>query len=156
MLRVEVDTSTFPLVVQRIRFGHTDEDMTKALARYLPLFARRQRYAVAVLHEPGAKPGDANMRKLIGAFQTQHIESIKQSNVCVAVVLPSIAHRAAMTGVNWLFPPVTPQRACGSIIEAVDYCVDALSAEGISLSLPIRKLQAELKSGMGYSDAARP
>ena len=56
-------------------------------------------------------------------------------------------------------PPVAPQRACASIIEAVDYCCQMLTAEGIKLSAPILKLQSDLKKKAGYGgsqDSADP
>jgi hypothetical protein len=151
MPRVEVDTSRFPLVVQTLHFGYTEEDMRQALAQYLPLFARRQRYAIAVQHEPGAPVADAPMRAILGSFQAANLEHIRYCNVCVGVVLPSFSHRAAMTALNWLFPPVAPQRACASIIEAVEYCCQMLTSEGISLSAPIVNLQSDLKKKAGYA-----
>jgi hypothetical protein len=154
MSRVEVDTSRFPLILQRLHFGYTEDDMRQGLARYRELFARGQRYAIAVTHEPGAKAGNAQMRKLIGAFQNEHADSIKRLNVAMAIVLPSITHRAAMTGINWLFPPVAPQRACVSVLEAVDYCCEMLTAERIALTPPILALQEELRRRMGYSRPA--
>jgi hypothetical protein len=153
MQRVEVDTSRFPLVVQTLHFGYTEEDMRRALAQYLPLFARRQRYAIAVQHEPGAPVADAPMRAILGVFQTANLDHIRYCNVCVGVVLPSFSHRAAMTALNWLFPPVAPQRACASIIEAVEYCCQMLTTEGIKLSAPIQKLQSDLKKKAGYAGA---
>jgi hypothetical protein len=151
MTRVEVDTSRFPLIVQTLHFGYTEEDMRRALAQYLPLFARRQRYAIAVQHEPGAPVADAPLRAVIGAFQTANLEHIRYCNVCVGVVLPSFSHRAAMTALSWLFPPVAPQRACASIIEAVEYCCEMLTTEGIGLGAPILKLQSDLKKKAGYA-----
>jgi hypothetical protein len=150
MLRVEVDTSRFPLVVQTLRFGYTEADMRKGLSRYLELFARGQRYAVAVQHEPGAPIGDAQVRAAIGAFQAQNEESIRRCNVCVAVVLPSFAHRAAMTALNWLFPPVTPVIACVSLLEAVDTCCERLTGEGIALSHSIQYFQQTIRRQTGY------
>jgi hypothetical protein len=151
MPRVQVDTSWFPLIVQTLHFGYTEEDMRQALAQYQPLFARRQRYAIAVQHEPGAPVGDAPMRALIGAFQSAHAEHIRYCNVAVGVVLPSFSHRAALTALNWLFPPVAPQKACASIIEAVDYCCQMLTAEGVVLNANILKLQDDLKRKAGYA-----
>lgn len=151
MQRIQVDTSRFPLVVQTLHFGYTEQDMRQALTHYEPLFARRQRYAIAVQHEPGAPVGDAPMRALIGAFQSANAEHIRYCNVCVGVVLPSFSHRAALTALNWLFPPVAPQKACASLIEAVDYCCRMLTAEGIALGAPILKLQEELRSKAGYT-----
>jgi hypothetical protein len=134
-----------------LHFGYTEEDMRRALAQYLPLFARRQRYAIAVQHEPGAPVADAPMRAILGAFQAANLDHIRYCNVCVGIVLPSFSHRAAMTALNWLFPPVAPQRACASIIEAVDYCCQMLTAEGIKLNAPIQNLQSDLKQRAGYA-----
>jgi hypothetical protein len=153
MLRVEVDTSRFPLVVQTLRFGYTEADMRQALSRYLELFARGQRYALAVHHEPGAPVGDAHIRAVIGAFQAQHEESIRRCNVCVAVVLPSFAHRAAMTGLNWLFPPVTPSIACASLLEAVDTCCERLTSEGMALTPSIQHFQQTIRRQTGYTSS---
>jgi hypothetical protein len=150
MARVDVDTSRFPLVVQTLRFGYTAQDLLTGLEVYKPLLATGKRYAIAVQHEPGAPVADAQIRAMLGEWQAKNDAAIKRCNVCVGVVLPSFAHRAAMTALNWLFPPVTPQRACASLIEAVDFCCERLTQEGIPLSPSILVFQAELKRQAGY------
>jgi hypothetical protein len=151
MQRIQVDTSRFPLVVQTLYFGYTEADMRQALAHYEPLFARGERYAIAVHHEPGAPVGDAPMRAMIGTFQSANVAHIRACNVCVGVVLPSFSHRAALTALNWLFPPVAPQKACATLLEAVDYCCRMLTAEGIALGAPILQLSDELRRRAGLT-----
>lgn len=150
-LRVEIDTSRFPLVVQSLRYGYDVEDLRRAMPSYERLLSQHRRYAIVVNHEPGATIAGAPMRAYLGTWQKQHEAGIARCNVGVGVVLPSLAHRAAMTALNWLFPPVTPQRACGSMLEAVDYACAQLTESGIELTAPIHDLRERLRREIGYS-----
>jgi hypothetical protein len=71
--------------------------------------------------------------------------------VAVGIVLPSLSHRAALTALNWLFPPVTPQRGCSSFLEAVDFCCDKLVEDGQALPSSVVELRAELRRRITYS-----
>ncbi len=150
-LRVEIDSSRFPLIVQSLRYGYDVEDLRRVMPTYDRLLSQHRRYAIVVNHEPGATIASAPMRAYLGTWQKQHEAAIKRCNVGVGVVLPSIAHRAAMTALNWLFPPVSPQRACGSTLEAVDYACEQLTANGIELTSPIHELRDRLRREIGYS-----
>ncbi len=150
-MRVEVDISRFPLVVQALRYGYELGDLKVAMATYERLLSRNQRYAIVVNHEPGATIAGAAMRAYLAAWQKEHEAAIVRCNICVAVVLPSMAHRAAMTALNWLFPPVSPQRACVSLLEAVDFACDQLTAHNLELNAPIHDLRDRLRRDIGYS-----
>jgi len=150
-VRVDVDISRFPLIVQSLRYGYAVEDLRQTMPIYERLLSQGRRYAIVVNHEPGATIATAAMRAYLGAWQQQHAAQIAQCNVGVAVVLPSMPHRAAMTALNWLFPPVTPQRACGSFLEAVEFACDSLVAQGIELSPRAVELRAQLRRDIGYS-----
>lgn len=150
-MRVEVDISRFPLVMQSLRYGYELQDLKGAMATYERLLSQHRRYAIVVNHEPGATIANAPMRAYLGAWQKEHEDAIARCNVCVAVVLPSIAHRAAMTALNWLFPPVTAQRACGSLLEAVEFACDQLTGQGVELGPAIQELRGQLRRDIGYS-----
>jgi len=150
-LRAEVDISRFPLVVQALRYGYDIDDLRAAMATYDRLLSQHRRYAIVVNHEPGATVAGAPIRAYLSAWQKEHEDAIARCNVCVAVVLPSIAHRAAMTALNWLFPPVTAQRACGSLLEAVDFACDQLTAQKVELTAPIHDFRDRLRRDIGYS-----
>lgn len=118
---------------------------------YERLLSQQARYAIVVNHEPGATIANAQMRAYLGTWQKEHEAAIARCNLGVGVVLPSVAHRAAMTALNWLFPPVTPQRACGSMLEAVDFACTQLTSQGIELGAPIHDLRDRLRREIGYS-----
>lgn len=137
--------------MQSLRYGYDVEDMRKAMPAYERLLTQGRRYAIVVNHEPGATIAGAPMRAYLGTWQKEREAQIARCNVCVGVVLPSMAHRAAMTALNWLFPPVTPQRACGSFLEAVDFACEGLLAQGIELSPRAAELREQLRRDIGYS-----
>ncbi len=138
-------------MVQSLRYGYDVEDLRRAMPAYERLLAQQLRYAIVVNHEPGATVAGALMRAYLGTWQKGHEAAIVRCNVGVGVVLPSVAHRAAMTALNWLFPAVTPQRACGSMLEAVDFACTQLTASGIELNAPIHDMRDRLRREIGYS-----
>jgi hypothetical protein len=156
MSRVVVDCSRFPLVIQTMHFGYTLEEMEQALTRYLPLFARGQPFAIAVWNEPGAATLDAPMRAMVGRFQRANEDAIRRTNLTTAIVMPEFSYRAALTALNWLSPPVSPHKACASIIEAVEHCCDVLTRHGIALTPGIVMLKDDLRRKMGYVGTTRP
>jgi hypothetical protein len=93
------------------------------------------------------------MRAVVGAFQAEHAERIRRTNLTVAIVMPSIAHRAAMTALNWLTPPTSPQHAVASPLEAVNHCCEVLKRHGIPLNSKILALQEELRRSTGYASS---
>ena|SRR5688572_22890560 len=156
MSRVTVDYSRFPLVIQSMRFGYTWEEMEEALNRYVPLWEGERRFALAVWNEPGAALPDASMRAMIAVHQDKYAEGIRRTNVVCAVVMREFSYRAALTALNWLSPPASPQRACGSIIEAVEHCCEVLTRERIPLNPAIHALREELRRNMGYAGIPTP
>jgi hypothetical protein len=156
MSRVMVDVSRFPLVVQTMRFGYTNDELREALKVYVPLLMRGQPYVIATWNEPGAATLTAPMRAVISEFQAEHAERIRRTNLGVAIVMPTFTARAAITALNWLSAPPAPQHACASPLEAVNHCCDLLRRNGIALSAKILALQEELRRSTGYGSMITP
>jgi hypothetical protein len=156
MSRVTVDYSRFPLVIQNMRFGYTAQEMEQALLRYVPLWEGDRPFALAVWNEPGVALPDAPMRAKIAALQQQHAAGIRKTNLVTAIVMPQFSYRAALSALNWLSPPTSPQRACASIIEAVEHCCEVLTRESIPLNPAIHALRDELRRNMGYGEISTP
>jgi hypothetical protein len=150
MSRVTVDLSRFPLLVQTMHFGYTQEDMAQALQRYVPLWEGSRPFALAVWNEPGVAVPDAQMRKMIASVQTRYAEGIRRNNLVTAIVMHQVSYRAALTALNWLFPPISPQYTCASAVEAVEHCCAVLTRHGISLNASVHALRDELRIKTGY------
>jgi hypothetical protein len=150
MSRVTVDLSRFPLLVQTMRFGYTFDEMSQALTRYVPLWEGTRPFALAVWNEPGVAPPDAATRAMIAGVQRKYAEGIRRNNLVTAIVMHQISYRAALTALNWLFPPISPQYTCASMIEAVDHCCEVLTHHSIPLNPGIQALREELRAKAGY------
>jgi hypothetical protein len=155
MSRVTVDISRFPLLIQTMRFGYTREEMSEALKRYVPFWEGTRPFALAVWNEPGVAPPDAGTRAMIASVQRQYAEGIRRTNLVTAIVMHQVSYRAALTALNWLFPPISPQYTCASMIEAVEHCCEVLTREGISLNAGIQALREELRTKAGYGSSVQ-
>jgi hypothetical protein len=150
MSRVVVDYSRFPLIIQSMRFGYTQREMEEALARYVPFWEGERKFALAVWQEPGVAVTDASMRAMMAAVMNRYAEGIRRTNLVTAIVMPERSYRIALTALNWLSPPNSPQRACASILEAVDHCCEVLEGANIPLNPAIHAFRDELRRGVGY------
>lgn len=153
MSRVTVDLSRFPLLIQTMRFGYTTDEMEAALLRYVPLWEGTRPFALAVWNEPGVAPPDAPTRAMIAGVQRKYAEGIRRTNLVTALVLHQVAYRAALTAINWLFSPISPQYTCASMIEAVEHCCEVLKSAGISLNPGIQAYREELRLKAGYGSS---
>jgi hypothetical protein len=150
MSRVTVDLSRFPLLIQTMRFGFTLDEMEAALLRYVPLWEGTRPFTLAVWNEPGVPPPDAPTRAMIATVQRKYAEGIRRNNLVTAIVMHQISYRAALTALNWLFPPISPQYTCASMIEAVEHCCQVLTRQGIPLNPGIHTFREELRLKTGY------
>ena len=128
---VVVNTEAFPFVRVVVETGFHDDDFEPMFLVFEALIERAERYALlidamGVQRWPGAKA-----RARLGDWQSAHRSQLEQLNVCSAVAVPSALVRGALTAINWVAPPPAPQRACATVLEGVDYCLDGLERAGI-------------------------
>lgn len=130
---LHVDTSRFPIVVMTVSGRVTSSDLEHMMVRYDALLAKGERYFNVVIQEAGADGFDAVQRKLIADWQRAQEARVKKVNVGSAIVLTSAMMRGALTALQWLAPPPTPQRSFSTREEAMEWARASLREAGIEL-----------------------
>jgi hypothetical protein len=128
---LQVDTSRFPIVVMTVSGRVTPADLQHMMDRYDALLAEGERYFNVVIQEAGADGFDAVQRKQIADWQRSREARVKEVNVGSAIVLTSALMRGALTALEWLAPPPTPQRSFSTREEAMEWARASLRQAGI-------------------------
>jgi hypothetical protein len=131
--KVVIDTSRFPLIVERFHRGVTDQDVDYMIRQFELLFHGGRRYALLVYCDPDAVVMSAAQRKRVSQWYRDCAEQVKRINVATAVVLESQLVRGAMTALNWLVEPVVQQKNVPNVREGLIYCIGALEAAKLAV-----------------------
>lgn len=131
--RILVDTSRFPLVVQRFTKGFDDDDIESMIRRFELLFHGGARYALLVYCDPDAQVVSARQRKRVSQWYEHRKDVVRAINVGTAVVIESALVRGAVTALNWLIEPISVQRNVASVREGIDYCIARLEEAHIEV-----------------------
>jgi hypothetical protein len=131
--KIIVDTSRFPLIVERFRKGVTDHDVDSMIRQFELLFHGGRRYALLVYCDPDAVVMSAAQRKRVSQWYRDCTEQVQRINVATAVVLESPLVRGAMTALNWLVEPVVQQKNVPNVREGLMYCIGALEAAKLTI-----------------------
>lgn len=148
MSQIIIDDALFPIIVQRLRGVIADADIEAMIAWYDRLFAQaRGRHAVIVHAEIGHRPLSAPQRRRIADWQNRNIDRRRALAVGTAIILESSVQRGALTALNWLAAPPAPQKAVGTMREALDWCIEKLAAAEVPIPPAVHDYRAELVSG---------
>jgi hypothetical protein len=139
--KIIVDTSRFPLVVQRFRKDVTAEDIESMIRQFELLFHGGRRYALLVYSDPDAVVMTATLRKRVSQWYRDCTDQVRRINVATAVVLESPLVRGAMTAFNWLVEPVVQQKNVPTVREGLIYCISALEAANLPVPAEVRALR---------------
>ena len=131
--KIIVDSSLFPLVIQRFGRDVHDDDLENMIRRFQVLFHGGRRYALLVYCEEEANVMTARQRKRVSQWYRECADQVRRINVGTAVVIESALVRGAMTAFNWLVEPVAQQRNVATIHEGLEYCIRCLEAAGIEV-----------------------
>jgi hypothetical protein len=136
--------ATWPLVVMRLPTMMNNVPTIQAI---MTLFdrahARGQRFAFVADCSAVVKfPGTVERRMLMDWMAEENQRSREREHIVgVALVLTSGPMRALMSTMNWVRRPQTPQVWKATAVEAIEWCCQALSKEGIELTPAIEALR---------------
>jgi hypothetical protein len=105
------------------------------LAGFERYFLRGERYAlISYTAEGGGLPGACD-RKRIAEWANQPRVRALSARLCVgsAPVVQSALMRGTMTALLWFWEPACPLRLATTPTEAIDWCLDRLEEEGVSV-----------------------
>jgi hypothetical protein len=139
--RIIVDTTRFPLVVQRFRKDVSAEDVELMIRQFELLFHGGRRYALLVCSDQNAVVMNATLRRRVSQWYRDCAEQVRRINVATAVVLESPLVRGAMTAFNWLVEPVVQQRNVATVREGLVYCIGSLEANNLPVPLEVLALR---------------
>jgi hypothetical protein len=139
--KIIVDSSRFPLVVQRFRRDVSAEDVEAMIRQFELLFHGGRRYALLVYSDQNAVVMSATLRKRVSAWYRECTEQVRRINVATAVVLESPLVRGVMTAFNWLVEPVAQQRNVATVREGLLYCINALEQANLHVPLEVLALR---------------
>jgi len=146
---VEIDETAFPLIfveMSRVLDGPALDSMFRAFDRVL---TRKAPFATVIDTTPLTRFPDPVERKRIAEWMQHRVAAEALYNRGNALVIDSVAARAAITAINWLRRPVNAQDVFGSRWEAVDWCCARLAEAGIEITRAIRerRIGEYLKAG---------
>lgn len=149
MPQITLDDSLFPLVIQRMHGAVSDADLEHMMSwhdRFQTIAPSR--YALIVHAEVAHRALNAVHRKRVAEWQARNVERTRRTTVCTAVILESAVQRGAMTALNWIAPPPTPQKAVSTMREAVEWCIAMLEEDGVSVPSSVHRFRSDLVAGV--------
>ena len=139
---VEIDETAFPLIfveMSQVLDGPAIESMFRAFDRVL---TRNAPFAAVIDTTPLERFPEAVARKQIADWMAKRVAAEALYNRGNALVIGSVAARAAISAINWLRRPVNPQEVFASRWEAIDWCCARLADAGVPVTPAIRERRA--------------
>jgi hypothetical protein len=136
-----VDSSLFPLVIQRFGSDVHDDDLEYMIRQFEVMLCGGRRYALLVYCGVNANVMTARQRRRVSEWYRACAEQVRRINVATAVVIESALARGAMTAFNWLVEPVAQQRNVATLREGFEYCIKSLEAHNIEVPLEVLALR---------------
>jgi hypothetical protein len=141
---MEFVDATWPLVVVQLPTHMNQVSSIEALvANFDRAHRRGERFAIVVDGSAVVKfPGGVERRMLIDWMSEETQRKREREHVVgVAVVMTSGPMRALMSTMNWVRRPQVPQVWKATTVEAIEWCCQALTKEGIALSPSLEALR---------------
>lgn len=148
----------FPLVVSVGARTQTEAEFDEMVAGFDRLFERGDRYAL-INHTPdGAEVPNARARKRIADWADSPRVRSFSKKLCVgsATIVQSQLARGALTAIMWLWKPVAPHKIVTNPVDAVDWCLDRLTAENVPMTFTRGEAMTKLESKAFGRTATRP
>jgi hypothetical protein len=139
--KINIDSSRFPLVVQRFSRDVTDEDVEAMIQKFELMFHGGRRYALLVYCDADANVMSARQRRRVSDWYRECADQVRRINVGTAVVIESALVRGAMTAFNWLVEPVAQQRNVPSLRAGIEYCITSLESAQVPVPLEVLGLR---------------
>ena len=138
---------TFPLLVAISEKAYTPREFDEMVLGYERYFQRGERYALITWTPDGGELPGALARKRIADWANEPRVREMSARLCVgsSAVVPSAASRAAMTALLWFWKPASPLKLCATPTQAIDWCLDRLLAEGLSVRHPRAEVHEMLR-----------
>jgi hypothetical protein len=149
--RLQILESAWPVVLVDCPERLSRETVTTLADAFDRIFDRREKFAVMVDTSRVRHVPDAPWRKAMAEWMNDEAFKAKQSryNVGSANVLRSAPMRGALTALNWLWKPPTPQGYPADLLEAVDWCIARLGEHGVAPSLALAEYRRQLAARYG-------
>ena len=129
---LEVDDSRFPLLVMSFSgsFGTNEvagfeAEMEKQIARQLP-------YGILISSTKLPMP-ELNVIRRLGDWTRDNSDDVARYALCTGIHLPSALLRGAISFLNSISPPPSPQRVFRDIDAAEAWVIEHLAGAGVSV-----------------------
>lgn len=136
---IEIDESRLPLVRVTIRGTPSEEEFDAYLEAHRRVYARRQRHVTMVDAITAGHIPAVILKKSV-EWSRAHEQLIKDCSLGVAFAINSPIVRAAVTTIDWIWPPVRPHHIVATVADAERWAIAQLHAAG--LRLPTSRLAA--------------
>jgi hypothetical protein len=126
---------TFPLLVVVGPKRYDAESVKRLADAFEVYFQRGDRYAViSIQPEDSITPGAAERRLMLDWLESPRVRRYAGA-LCVgaATILEGALLRGAFTAVLWFWRPPFPMETVATVERAVEYCVERLRANGVSI-----------------------
>jgi hypothetical protein len=136
--------ATWPLLVVRLpTMMNNVPTIQQLMAHFDRAHARGERFALVADGSAVVKfPGSLERRMLMDWMaEEKQLRREREHVVGVAIVLTSGPMRALMSTMNWVRRPQTPQVWKATTVEAIEWCCQALTKDGIALTPAIEALR---------------
>jgi hypothetical protein len=118
-----ISTARFPLVNVTMPAGAmSDDGLRSLLARIDQLVAERKRIALVVDYRPLNEVPNPTQRAELARWMRETARGNQDVIIATAHVVASTLLRGAITAVNWIQRPVTPQYVAADLAEAERWC----------------------------------
>jgi hypothetical protein len=123
----------FPLVLTFMSGHARTEDYDRIFRGFEALYERKAKFVVlSDIREITSVP-DAPTRRRIAEWSQAQESFTRQYHLGTAMIVRSAVVRGALTAINWLTRPITPQLVFTDPREGADWCLSTLHSQGLSV-----------------------
>ena len=129
----ELRIDLFPLVITSIRGPVLDRDLDHIFERFEEVYAKKSSFVVlSDLRQVSAVP-EAPTRRRIAEWSKAQEDRTRAYHLGTAMIVRSAVVRGALTAVNWLTRPITPQPVYTDPRDGAEWCLATLRAQGLGI-----------------------
>jgi hypothetical protein len=129
----EIRIDLFPLVLTFLRGKVSDTDLDPFFLGFEEVYARKSPFVViSDLREVTAVPEAPTRRRIAEWSKAQEARTI-QYHLGTVMIVRSAVVRGALTAINWLTRPITPQLVYTDPREGAAWCLETLRLRGLGV-----------------------
>jgi hypothetical protein len=140
-----MDLELWPFVRSVVGDALEDSDYDDMFREWELVAARKERFvAVTDARSSKSMPSSRQRARVAEWSKTRMDRPSRLYCLGSATVVTSSLARGAMTAINWLHKPPSPQAYFTTLVEGTQWCIDQLTTAGLPISDGVRAYHAEL------------